>query len=831
MKMQVSPRAAHLQLVAQRLKRNWLRNSFALQSGLFFAALSLAFFSRLLFNSTGSVWSKAGNDLTLAFIPWWTFGFREMLHGNFPLWNPHNYCGTPFFSNFNPGMLYPLHLLALLLPLRVAVNLFLVLNVALAGWFTSLWVKNRGVSALGAILAGVIFMFSGAYFHHSYAGHEAPMAGISLTPFIFLCVDKIFFETPLPWILLGMLAVGLQCLAGFPQAVYYTALMSALYVVLRGVVLKDRLRILWRFFLIYLGGAMLAAVQLLPGLQTAGESVRQGGNHFEFATICPLPPENLLQLLAPSVLGDGEHSQYIGAWYPWEVSVFCGVSTLVLAVCGALLGDSRQRRFATTLALISTVLALGVYVKPVYTALYYAMPLFGSFRCVTRFNWFMTLYVACLAGIGFDVLVRLTPWRRWPMLSALAGASALGALAAFCVFSASAGLNGTWGHFAQWLSTRKGQFSPHPGVDGPTAARTALFAASQFGFGALALLCMGGALLSLRWSPRCAYLLAAVTITELVIFANGILTLTPMYPPYPEDWRVATEAADGDSRVLHPTLEYPNTAMVYGFDDVYGYDPVTLKRFADFCAATQNQDPDGSNFVTQIQHLRYHPRLFQLLRCAVVCSTDIETDPDGNNIAIPVTLRIDSPLPRLLLVPRYVIGHSRDQVLKGLRDRGFNPRRTVFLESPPDPAPTSPDRSAAPGSASVVRSSTDWLEIVADLPEPAILLMTDAYSKYWRATAIEPGPQPQYNVMPADYALRAIPLAAGHHRILLAYAPIGYTIGKWISIVSLLVWVYLMIRPRVPSAAKVPVPPIAIADRPRNSIRDPSKRAPRRSGR
>ena len=44
--------------------------------------------------------------------------------------------------------------------------------------------------------------------------------------------------------------------------------------------------------------------------------------------------------------------------------------------------------------------------------------------------------------------------------------------------------------------------------------------------------------------------------------------------------------------------------------------------------------------------------------------------------------------------------------------------------------------------------------------------------------------QRRYEVMPANYVLRAIPLSAGHHRIRLEYLPAGFVVGKWISLVS-----------------------------------------------
>jgi hypothetical protein len=35
---------------------------------------------------------------------------------------------------------------------------------------------------------------------------------------------------------------------------------------------------------------------------------------------------------------------------------------------------------------------------------------------------------------------------------------------------------------------------------------------------------------------------------------------------------------------------------------------------------------------------------------------------------------------------------------------------------------------------------------------------------------------------------RAVPLQAGHHKILMEYAPRGFRIGRWISIVAVAGW-------------------------------------------
>jgi hypothetical protein len=147
--------------------------------------------------------------------------------------------------------------------------------------------------------------------------------------------------------------------------------------------------------------------------------------------------------------------------------------------------------------------------------------------------------------------------------------------------------------------------------------------------------------------------------------------------------------------------------------------------------------------------------------------------------------QIHGALPHVALMRDYVLLPKRDDVLLQLIDPDFDPARQVILESPPDPPPAP---STRPGYAAVVDSSTDYLVIEAQTDQPAVLLVTDDYAAGWRARPLEAGPQSRYEVMPANYCLRAVPLQAGHHKILMEYAPRGYRIGWWISLVATTAW-------------------------------------------
>ena len=79
----------------------------------------------------------------------------------------------------------------------------------------------------------------------------------------------------------------------------------------------------------------------------------------------------------------------------------------------------------------------------------------------------------------------------------------------------------------------------------------------------------------------------------------------------------------------------------------------------------------------------------------------------------------------------------------------------------------------------------DSYSIAADVAQPTLLLITDTYSRYWRAVALPGSSQSEYQVLLADYTLMAVPLSTGHHAIRLEYAPSGWTIGRWISLGAL----------------------------------------------
>ncbi|UPT74410.1 MAG: SGNH/GDSL hydrolase family protein [Elusimicrobiota bacterium] len=378
--------------------------------------------------------------------------------------------------------------------------------------------------------------------------------------------------------------------------------------------------------------------------------------------------------------------------------------------------------------------------------------------------------------MGLD---RLRRGRGWPV-AATAGAGALGALltAAWAWLSWPSDLGQvTAGKlvFEALGSTKETFLAP--------AVYHSLKAVREAGaFAAAELLARGRVLLVaaiLLWllgrSRRWLYALAALAALEVLLFAQHSRVVTRLEAPYPRAWAEAAKAQTGDFRVLHVGMPARNPVMYAGLQDVWGYGPLLMTRYFTITDHFWRMTTWGSKLEPR-EMMRRNP-LLALLRARLI----FLNNESKEILAAP-------PQPRLRLVENWEAMQDPEKIFKRLMEPGFDPARTILLETAPEPLP---EKGGAAGSVSLAASDTDWLEIDADLPRAAILFVGDVYSEHWRAWPLVPGPQERYDVLPAYHALRAIPLAAGRHRLRLEYRPSGYVVGRWISLAAWLVFLAL----------------------------------------
>ena len=367
---------------------------------------------------------------------------------------------------------------------------------------------------------------------------------------------------------------------------------------------------------------------------------------------------------------------------------------------------------------------------PLFYLLYRYAPGFDHFRGWSKFSYPAILLLIVVAATGFDVLWRegvRSPREGMAVLGLGLGGGMLALCEGHAVATGTAGALAPWRFCIHLLSNSlERSYVGAANLNGPIyIAAMARYAVRQTEFTALTLAILGAILLLARRYPRALAAVCVLATVEMVSYARSCLDHFPIRDAFgTPDARFSSTHAAGDFRT-HDENSY-NLAMSVGGYDLWGYDPGVLRRYAEWIAASQNLDPDAATETVEFHRI---PAVFaSLLRVRGM-------GPAGGQ---PITA--DGfpvpPAPRLMLVPRARVVPARNEELGAIFDPGFDPAREVLLETAPVPAPTG--GAASGGVVRLVAETTDSLTIEANLPAPAILLVTDAYSDGWRARSLLP---------------------------------------------------------------------------------------------
>jgi hypothetical protein len=619
-----------------------------------------------------------------------------------------------------------------------------------------------------SFLAGTTLMFSGAYFPRVFAGHLTMLAVLAWTPMVFLCVDKLLAKPRVAWMIIGALTLGMQVMAGLPQGVFCTVVAVAAYA---GLELasspKQRIAKAAAMAGMFALPLLVTAIQFWPALWTAAECSRAQGLSYEAASSYSFPPENLLMLVCPNFFGIMRTNPYWGRWLLWEVCFFAGSTGLLLSLHAAFSGTGRRTRIPAALVLFTLVLALGSH-TPVFGLLNRFVPGFDMFRAPARFLFFTTLFLALLAAIGIDMLKRAKPRLALPAVWMML-ALACGAAGSFFVLAGKAGENVFTAavEYLRGLAGFLSAVSAQPRPEMAVFTGKALLVSS----GVLALAAI--LFLLCRRTNRAVLALVALGVLEMAGFAAGMRTRFPLSEVSDNKPRSygRVPLADDDRFLDDPR---GNRAIHLGVHGIWGYDPMMLRRYTEFISHTQ-RDREISASSEEMTFKNFMHPYFRLLRCRYIAP---QAATNNTLVVYP------NPMPHVLLMHKYILATNQEEAFTIMDAPSFNCEKTVVLESEPEPRP---GYAAARGSAKVIQENTDSLRIQVSTPAAAILLVTDPYSSGWRARAANPtkAPQPKYEVLPADHALRAIPLAQGNHEIILEYVPQGWPYGKCVSLITL----------------------------------------------
>jgi O-antigen/teichoic acid export membrane protein len=298
------------------------------------------------------------SDLALENAVWKLHIRRTLAAGEAPLWNPQILTGQPFLAAGQSSALYPLSVLFYLLPLEAAYGWFTALQLGLAGVNMYLLARSLRLRPPSAFLAGVVYMFSG--FLVTSVVFTMFIAAAAWLPLLLAAVEWIIHKqedkglagyNPVPYIAVGVLACGLLVLAGHPELIYYTLLVTGLYagarllaawrVLSRSVrtdppmssgttidtmgrvhtVSAPAMRIVRRllilaFWLLAMAllGLALGGVQLLPLVELVPLNFRAGSVSYQDVVGWAWPTRHVLTFWLPDVFGNPSHHGWFDLW-------------------------------------------------------------------------------------------------------------------------------------------------------------------------------------------------------------------------------------------------------------------------------------------------------------------------------------------------------------------------------------------------------------------------------------------------------------------------------------------------------------------------------------
>lgn len=700
---------------------------------------------------------------------------RLVCAGEAPVWTSQLFTGCPLSCD-------PLSILLFsTLPPALALGWLIGLLLVVAAVGTYLLARQLGASRTGAVLAGFAYAWSGVFV--CQLRHLGILGVVAWFPLALFCLEmaatggapdpcgarSVPVRRRLAW-LTGFAAVfGMQCLAGFPQSVYISALVYGALVASRmgwllvvpgeqSLPLSQRLAPVKVLALGALGavavGALIGMVALLPLRELGSLSDRSSAGTYEWATYYGYWPRNFLTFFAPYANGNIADGTYRGTSIFWEDYGYVGLVTVLLAILAVVV---RVRRFAVVFWGLAALVAYGLVLgrdTPLYRMAFHLVPGLDTFRFPTRFLFVVELALAILGGFGLTLVEEFVA-RKVPAeevgkrISIMVGALVVAWTATDLVFQ---------------------NYRQNPFVD-------------------------AGMWLA---PPRSAAIIRADG-SEGRIFAPGSVMLHIAAFRAAQGW-------SGDLSPYYAQREFlqPDSNLLHHLPTVNGYTGISPRWTVDLIGDHNRRGILDRLYALDGNGFRATPALFDWLEALsvrwVILPGRVSSDRlEHVGTATPAEVyRLPGTLARARVVTKGRMIPSTDELWQLIVAGKIDPRREVVLQDPAAAQviaslPGGEGDGESPGDARIVVDRSTEVVIEATAPRGGLLLLADTFYPGWEAT-VDGRPT---TIMRANVAHRAVELPPGAHRVVFAFRPRSAIAGLALTgfgILALLIAASLTLR-------------------------------------
>jgi hypothetical protein len=702
--------------------------------------------------------------------PWAQVTHRSYARAQWPLWNPFQGAGEPLAGNVQSAVFDPLLLAVHLHPTTLVWDLTYLFVFALGALAMYAFLRVLGIGVLGAFTGAGAFTMCG--FFAMDAGNGFVRVYVYL-PILFLSVEMAVRSPHLRWVAAMGAAVAGSVLAGMPEATFFVLVAAGAYATYRliGQPGGHRAPALFRLGWGALFGVAVASPLLAMFLQYLTVSFNVHGTLVGERTAATAA---LLYWVVPFANGYPTMPRVPGLQYDRGWS---GAAVIALGVVAAATPRA-MRRFGGWFFVAVAVVFLA---RDHNVALFQwigRLPGFNRSDSIAFAPPLIGFALAALAAVGVDSLAAgEVAWRRL----VLAGA-ALGALLAVLLVANR-----------QVLALSHDVLARRSAVTAVAAGALVAVAAS-----------------AVAWAPAAKrgrrLRLAIATVASVAVLAE-VYVLFPqaIFVPRSNPYRrppwlalLAHPAADQPApRVFgYDDVLYPNTAGVFGLQDVRTLNALYVSRYATYLKnfIFPFVDRFDGNGVPSSQ-IEGNP-MFDLLGVRYVLTTTKSLDTGASPTqAAQYTLTGSAGGVRVFenngRVPRafvtadvHEVGGMADAVsyltsLGHQTEDGtthvdlFDPLHQAVVEVSAGQGTALPAVQGEPRPARIVSYDPERVEVEVPPGAPGLLVLTDSYFPGWGATVNGR----RATVLPADVAFRGVMLGSGDSRVVFSYRSPGGGLG------------------------------------------------------
>ncbi|RJQ37715.1 hypothetical protein C4559_03200 [Candidatus Microgenomates bacterium] len=348
----------------------------------------------------GSIPSKVQYfDVIRQLYPWRSLAVDIFKTGEFPLWNPFNFAGTPLLANFQSSVFYPLNLFYSVFSKEIAWSILIIIQPLLASFFTYLFCREIKLSKISSIFSSIAFsysLFMSVFLEYGIIGQT-----ILWLPLILYLIEKLFKKKK---IILIPIILTFSFFAGHIQLFFYLLFFSSAYFLFRWFQLGKNKKELIIFIFCLLVFLMLSAIQLLPTLELINLSARVSQNYQFLLEKLLIQPQELVLFLSPDFFGNpAMHNYLLSDSYPGN-ALYIGLIPFIFSILAIL--NFRNNVYTKFFFYSFVIIFIFIVRNPISEIFYRIQIPFFSTSSPNNSIFLISFSLALLSGFGMELLIK-----------------------------------------------------------------------------------------------------------------------------------------------------------------------------------------------------------------------------------------------------------------------------------------------------------------------------------------------------------------------------------------------------------------------------------------